>query len=62
MEALEVVLMQLRHAINGRNHVLSSAWVMTWLNIIYDRDHKLFSNLLINYTGLKCNIFDHVRQ
>lgn len=62
MEALEVVLMQLRHSINGRNRVLSSAWVMTWLNIIYDQDHKLFSDLLINYTGLKYNISDHVGQ
>lgn len=35
---------------------------MTWLNIIYDQDHKLFSDLLINYTGLKYNISDHVGQ
>lgn len=62
MEALEVVLLQRRHSINERNCVLSSAWLMTWLNIIYDRNHKSFSNLLINYTGLKCNIFDHVWQ
>lgn len=38
----------------------SSPLVMTWLNIIYDLDHKLFTDLLINYVSLKCNISDYV--
>lgn len=33
---------------------------MTWLNIIYDLDPKLFTDLLINYVGPKCNISDYV--
>lgn len=36
--------------------------VMTRLNIIYDLDHKLFTESLINYVSLKCNISDYVRQ
>lgn len=54
------VLMQVGCYINERKAVASRVQprVMTWLNIIYDGDHKLFSNLLINYVGSKCNISD----
>lgn len=39
---------------------LTSPLVMTWLNIIYDSNHKLFTNALINYVCPKCNISDYV--
>lgn len=39
---------------------LSSSLVMTWLNIIYDLDHKLFTSVLINYVSPKCKISDYV--
>lgn len=42
------------------SHFLSSELVMTWLNIIYDLHHELFTDLLINYVSLKCNISDYV--
>ena len=31
-------------------------------NIIYDLDHKLFTDYVINYVMLKCNMSDYVRQ